>query len=184
MFEKKTDVHDPVAEKSHWKRALVPCVLLAAVFVSSFGASFAMFRSTAKMELGTAGVAAYAVSAGASTSSDLSIDCNTSDNSEEYQFWVKNSNDGKTAEVAVQYDVQVALSEALPDGLTMKLDGIDGTADADGKVYTFASPDWTFKADVEETADHALQFTADASVVENDLTISGVVITVMTEQIN
>lgn len=158
----------------------VACVMLAVALVVS-GWSVAVYRSSTS-GISVAGVAAYAMSAG-SESGDLLIDCNTGNSVANYEFWVKNSVDGKTTEVAAKYSVEVVFPAALPEGLTVQLDGANGTVSSDGKTYTFTNGAWAFDAGVAKTMTHTLCFAADASAIESNLSISGIVITVMTEQI-
>jgi len=173
-------------KKNKWnkgKKWILLTLALLVVLEIVLGESFARYRSEAQLEINTAGTAAYAISAGAESIEDLLIDCESlTDNTAAYRFWVNNSRDDKVTEVAVSYSVQVELGSVLPDSIFIQLDGMDGTAE-DGRVYTFESPDWKFAAGVESTANHTLTFTAVPTDVEEDFTISSVVLTVMAEQI-
>lgn len=181
MLKNNFNALNPTEGKGRGRGPVLLVVLLLAALLATFGGSYALYQSSATVTVGTAGVAAYAVSAG-SSSGNLEIDCNDVDTSESFNFWVKNSKGGKAAEVAVQYSVDVALSSALPTGIAMQLDGANGVKSGDGKTYTFTGG--TFEAGVEGTGNHALTFIVDPDEIENSVEISNIVLTVRTEQID
>lgn len=166
--------------KGKIKVMVIACILLVGIIVAG-GWSVAAYRARAEA-VSVGGVAAYAMSAG-TESDDLFIDCNTDSGVASYVFWVKNSVDGAVTEVSAKYSVEVVFPSALPEGLTVQLDGVDGVVSSDGKTYTFTNSAWVFDAGVEVTRTHALLFVADASAIESNLSISGIVVKVMTEQI-
>lgn len=129
-------------------------------------------------------IAAFAADAAAVTTGDLSIDYSAAETAASYSFTVSNHKDGITAEVDVGYSVTVTLSAALPDGLTLTLDGISGTASDDGLTYSFEDPAWVLSAGTASTAAHELTFSADSSVLTEALAISKISVSVLAEQVN
>lgn len=74
-----------------------------------------------------------------------------------YSFTVSNYEGDTVSEVALKYDVVVTGS--LPDGVTMQLDGKNGTAS--GEEYTFSDAG-TLEAGKEDHDQHTLTLTAAA----------------------
>lgn len=145
---------------------LLVCTMLAT------GLSFSRYATT-NGSSDTARTAAGALSVSGS-STTFHLDCNNGSTSRAYTFSVANWDGGKTSQVALKYDVVVKLSQALPHGVTMKLDGRTGYAS--GTTYTFSGG--TFAAGKYNSHNHTLTITADAGEVEGssaynlDLTIS------------
>lgn len=168
-----------------WKgRLTILCCLLFLV-VGIIGGTVAAYTSVASGSSGAVKVASYAVSAGASNGNkDLTIDCNKSTHVANYEFWIKNSVDGKTTEVDVKYSTVVSFSKPLPNGLTVQLDGESGSMSADRLTCEFTNDSWVFNAGVDSTANHTLTFIADTDVITSNLSVSGITITVNTEQID
>lgn len=79
---------------------------------------------------------------------------------ENYNFTVSN---GKS-EVAVQYDIVVTLERTLPDGISVKLDGINCSGNNSNK-YTF-SDIGSFTAGEKKTNSHCLTFTGNFDVYQ------------------
>lgn len=133
---------------------------------------------------GTSGinVAAFAVDAATITIGDLSIDCSSEQTEVSYVFAVSNQRGSVTAEVDISYSVTVNLSTALPDGLTLTLDGISGTASDDGLSHFFEDPAWVLSAGSSATAEHTLTFSANADVITEDNCIDTISICVTAEQ--
>ena len=133
---------------------------------------------------GTSGinVAAVAVDAATVTTGDLSIDCSSEQTAASYVFAVSNQRGSVTAEVDISYSVTVNLSTALPDGLTLTLDGISGTASNDGLSHFFEDPSWVLSAGSSATAEHTLTFSANADVIAEDSSIDTISICVTAEQ--
>ena len=133
---------------------------------------------------GTSGinVAAFAVDAATVTTGDLFIDCSSEQTAASYVFAVSNQRGSVTAEVDISYSVTVNLSTALPDGLTLTLDGISGTASNDGLSHFFEDPSWVLSAGSSATAEHTLTFSANADVIAEDSSIDTISICVTAEQ--
>lgn len=127
-------------------------------------------------------VAAFAVDAATITTGDLSIDCSSEQTAASYVFAVSNQKGGVTAEVDIRYSVTVSLSSALPDGLTLTLDGISGTASDDGLSHFFEDPAWVLSAGSSTAAEHTLTFSANADVIAEDSSIDTISICVTAEQ--
>ena len=127
-------------------------------------------------------VAAFAVDAATVTTGDLSIDCSSEQTAASYVFAVSNQRGSVTAEVDISYSVTVNLSTALPDGLTLTLDGISGTASNDGLSHFFEDPSWVLSAGSSATAEHTLTFSANADVIAEDSSIDTISICVTAEQ--
>lgn len=170
-----------------WVTILCYSILIVLLIAGVTGFGFAMYRSVVSGEANVPRVAAWVVNADAVTlgeDNSLAIDCNTDTHIASYEFWVENNKDGVTAEVDVKYSIVVELSEALPNGLTMQLDGLAGTESLDGLSYTFVNDAWVFGAGETSSDTHELTFTADADVIENSFSISQISVTVKTEQID
>lgn len=83
----------------------------------------------------------------------------------EYRFTVTNQENGVVSQVAVGYEVVVELTEPLPDGVTISMDGTAGAGS--GKTYTFSCG--AFAAGIPETAEHVLTIEA----VREEVTLGG-----------
>ena len=94
-----------------------------------------------------------------------------------FQFHVSNPN----SEVAIRYDVIVSLNEPLPNGVTMQMDGTDGSTD-DQKTFTFENAG-VFSAGTPETQDHTLSFIGDYRIISQKSTRT-IALSVLAEQIN
>lgn len=153
---------------------LLVCTMLAT------GLSFSRYATTSGA-YDTAQVAAGALSVSGSRSAAFDLDCNDGTTSRSYTFTVTNQDGGKASQVAIEYDIVVKLSQALPHGVTMKLDGQTGYAS--GTTYTFSGD--TFAAGKNSSKQHTLTITADANKVTgsepHDRTIT---ISVQAEQID
>ncbi len=75
----------------------------------------------------------------------------------DYNFTVTNTKDGKTAETSFKYDVIVTFPEALPEGISITVDGKIGTASSDRKKVTIKDVG-RFAAGNSQTHDHTLVF--------------------------
>ena len=158
------------------------CLLLVSLMCIS-GITLASFTSAAT-GTDTVKIASFAVDAAKNTTDDLSINCNTGANTASCDFTVRNTKNGKTSEVDMQYSVLITLPSALPNGLSMTIDGISGTESTDGKVYAFTDSGWQFRAGTAATKTHTLTFTADPSVLDKNANFSNIGISVTAEQVN
>ena len=161
---------------------LVAALALVALVVIG-GETMASFRS-AVQGIADKEVARFAVGANAITSEDLNINCNDGTNEASYQFVVSNHKDGNISEVDVAYAVKVALPAKLPNGLTMMVDGVAGTVSSNGRSYEFTQPGWVFAAGTAATQTHTLTFTADPSVLDFNIEMDKVSVSVVLEQID
>lgn len=153
---------------------LLVCTMLAT------GLSFSRY-AVADSDSDAAQVAAGALRVSGSGNETFDLDCNKGTTSQSYSFTVHNRDGGKTSQAAIEYDIVVGLSQALPDGVTMTLDGHTGSGS--GTKYTFSGG--TFAAGSSDSNTHTLTITADADEVMGssayhlDLTIS-----VLAEQVD
>ena len=153
---------------------LLVCTMLAT------GLSFSRY-AVADSDSDAAQVAAGALIVSGGGNKTFDLDCNNGSTSQSYTFTVTNQAGGKTSQVAIEYDIVVRLSQALPDGVTMKVDGYLGKGS--GTTYTFSGG--TFAAGSSDSNTHTLTITADADEVTGssayhlDLTIS-----VLAEQVD
>ena len=97
-------------------------VLFAALLASASGVSFAKNLSSSTGG-DNAQVSALIIDLRVSSSDNLAIDCGQEIMTAEYHFTVANTKDGKTAETSFKYDVIVTLPEALPEGISVTVDG-------------------------------------------------------------
>ena len=164
-------------------RMIAVCILLiAAVATLSVGITLAKMVSTAHGS-DSAQAAAFIVEANGGSGQTLTIDCAATSTTAEYSFTVTNTKDGKTAEVSMEYDVIVTLPEALPAGLTMTINGKEGTASAGNKTYTFSNVG-TFSAGTNKTDSCTLTFTANAGEITQDYHLGAIDVSIHAEQVN
>ena len=117
------------------------------------------------------------------SSDNLTIDCGQEITTAEYNFAVTNTKDGKTTEIPFKYDVIVTLPEALPQGISITLDGTSGTVSSDGKTVTFTGVG-RFIAGNSQTHNHSLFFNAvDASLMLQDCVYENIGVSVRAEQV-
>lgn len=133
---------------------LVVCTLLLT------GVSFSSYISSASAG-DSAQVAAGVVVVNYDTNTEIELKRPTDNNHEvtkNFNFSVSNS----VSEVAIQYDVVVMLEKALPEGITMKLDGTSCSGNS-SNTYTFSNMG-TFEAGTVKSIPHQLTFTGDFNV--------------------
>ena len=152
------------------------------LMIASFlltGVSFARYVSTGSGSDG-ARVAAGSVVVfhdPAATTIELSRSHDDEPVTENFEFSISNQN----SEVAIRYDVVVSLAEALPEGVSMSLDGIPCSGNS-GKEFVF--PDaGVFSAGFSDIRYHMLSFTGDYNVIQEQST-RVITISVQSEQIN
>lgn len=163
------------------KRGRLPLhVYLVYLLVCTFlltGVSFSRYISTS-----TAGDSARAAKGLVTVSYDegsTKVELSNDVIAKDFSFSVSNGD----SEVAIRYDLVIELDEALPDGVTMKLDGdvCSGTA---GNTYHFSNVG-KFEAGVPETNTHTLSFIGDFAVYNTDGSVTyPVTISVLSEQID
>lgn len=173
----------PPSRSQALRLSAVVAIVVLAVISLLVGATAARYCN---IVFGTSGinVAAFAVDAATVTSGDLSIDCSSEQTEASYVFAVSNQKGGVTAEVDISYSVTVNLSTALPDGLTLMLDGIRGTASDDGLSHFFEDPAWVLSAGSSTAAEHSLTFSANADTITEDSSIDTISISVTAEQVS
>lgn len=170
--------------KGYWWGIGFSVVLIIATTVMIFSTVSAAKWTSLGIGSNSVQVAAFAASVAEITTDNLEINCNGGTNEDSYQFSVSNQEKGKTAEVALSYTITVELPAALPDGFSMKIDGVQGTANANKKVYTFEDDDWSFEAGVAKTDIRTLMITADPNKVDFNVQMNAVNVTVTMEQVN
>ena len=92
----------------------------------------------------------------------LTIDCSTSDLDDEYSFKVTNK-----SEVAVRYDIVIVFTEALENGITLKLNGTSTPVTKDRKRFVFT--DVGRLSSGNTSAEHTLTFVASSDDIEEDV---------------
>ena len=157
-------------------------VIVFAILLAAVGVSFA------KNLLSSSGgdnaqVSALIIDLKGSSSDNLTIDCGQGIKVAEYDFAVTNTKDGKTAETSFKYDVIVTLNEALPNGLSITVDGKSGTVSSDEKTVTFTDVG-RFAAGNSQTHDHTLVFSVvNEAFLLRDYVFANTSVSVRAEQI-
>lgn len=124
------------------------------------GISFSRFAST-RASSDTARVAAGVIA---------TPEGNWDDTTNTYTFTVSNYKGNTTSEVAIAYDVVVELDKALPQGVTMELDG--KSVSSDGTTYTFQNAG-TLVAGKSQANEHTLTFSGSTTEMSSiDVTVS------------
>lgn len=135
------------------------------------GVTFSAYISSAGGS-DSARVAAGGISVTSVSNTDIKMKRPAGDSITEENFEFKVSNND--SEVAIRYDVAVSLDEALPDGVTMELDGAIPSENDDCQ-YIFSDMG-EFEAGTEETKTHTLTFQGDYDIIsdfyEREITIS------------
>ena len=157
-------------------------VLFAALLVSASGVSFAKnFSSSTGGD--NAQVSALIIDLRVSSSDNLMIDCGQEIMTAEYHFTVANTKDGKTAETSFKYDVIVTLPEALPEGISVTVDGKIGTASSDRKKVTIKDVG-RFAAGNSQTHNHSLVFSVvNEGFLSRDYVFANISVSVRAEQV-
>lgn len=157
-------------------------VIVFATLLAAVGVSFA------KNLLSSSGgdnaqVSVLIIDLKGSSSDNLTIDCGQGIKVAEYDFAVTNTKDGKTAETSFKYDVIVALNEALPNGLSITVDGKSGTVSSDEKTVTFTDVG-RFAAGNSQKHEHILAFSVvNASFLSQDYAFANTSVSVRAEQV-
>ena len=157
-------------------------VIVFATLLAAVGVSFA------KNILSSSGgdnaqVSVLIIDLKGSSSDNLTIDCGQGIKVAEYDFAVTNTKDGKTAEMSFKYDVIVTLNEALPNGLSITVDGKSGTVSSDEKTVTFTDVG-RFAAGNSQKHEHILAFSVvDASFLSQDYAFANTSVSVRAEQV-
>lgn len=162
-------------------------VYLSYFFISTLmltGISFSRYISTTKGEDG-ADVAAGIVVAVPETKGNLTLQLEENQSTIAYDFTVSNEKNGTMSEVAIQYDIIVALNEPLPDGISLQLDGESPERQQEKKEYVFSQAG-VFDAAKGEKHNHTLIFQAKKEDVlkEQETMERTVTVTVHAQQID
>lgn len=153
-------------------RGLPAHICLAYLLVCTLlftGVSFSRFAST-RASSDTARVAAGVIATQGGTWDTIT---------KTYTFTVFNTENGKTSEVAIAYDVVVKLNKALPDGVTISLDGTRNPPE--GTTYTFHNAG-VLVARTSSSNTHTLTFTGTDEITNT--TEIQVDISIRAQQIN
>lgn len=157
-------------------------VIVFATLLAAVGVSFA------KNLLSSSGgdnaqVSVLIIDLKGSSSDNLTIDCGQGIKVAEYDFAVTNTKDGKTAEMSFKYDVIVTLNEALPNGLSITVDGKSGTVSSDEKTVTFTDVG-RFAAGNSQKHEHILAFSVvNTSFLSQDYAFANTSVSVRAEQV-
>lgn len=162
-------------------------LLALAVSLMITGVSFAGFLSKIRDNAG-AKVASFIVSAVGTDSTALQIDCTKSDAlSTEYSFQVTNETGGRVSAAAAEYRIAVTLPQALPQGVAMTLCHEETgsiPAAVDGNVYSFEGAK-ALPPREKDVHPYALCFeVTDPALITEAVSLSGIRIEVIAEQIN
>lgn len=163
-------------------RMVAVCILLiTAIATLIVGITLAKMVSTAGGGSDGAQVAAFIVETSGQANQNLAIDYDEAITEVQYPFAVTNQKDGRISEVSMQYDVIVTLPGALPDGVTVTLDGTGGTVSEDKTRYTFSNRG-SFQAGQDKANQHTLKFTVDPWAVTGMYHFPKIDISIHTEQ--
>ena len=157
-------------------------ILLAILLAAASGVSFAKNLSSSSGG-DNAQVSVLIIDLKGSSSDNLTIDCGQGITTAAYNFTVANTKDGKTAEISFRYDVIVTLPEALPEGVSVTVDGTAGTASSDRKKITITEVG-RFAAGTSQTHDHTLVFSVvDKGLLLKDYVFANTSVSVRAEQV-
>lgn len=157
-------------------------ILFVTLLASASGVSFAKNFSSSTGG-GNAQVSTLIIDLRVSSSDNLTIDYGQEITTAEYNFTVTNTKDGKTTETSFKYDVIVTLPEALPQGISITVDGTSGTASSDGKTVTFTEVG-RFAAGNSQTHNHSLVFyVVDAGLLLQNYVFADTSVSVRAEQV-
>ncbi len=164
------------------KFAFALVILFAAIFAMACGVSFAKNLSSSSGG-DNARVSVLIMDARGSSSDNLTIDCGQGFTKTSYNLAVTNTKDGKTAELSFKYDVIVTFNEALPEGVSISVDKINGTVSSDRKTVTISDVG-RFAAGISETREHTMVFSVvNASFLLHDYVFENINVSVRAEQI-
>ena len=164
------------------KFAFALVILSAAIFVMACGVSFAKNLSSSSGG-DNARVSVLIMEVRGTSSDNLKIDCSQGIMTAAYNFAVTNKKDGKTAELSFKYDVILKLPEALPEGISITVDGQNGTTSPDRKTVTIADVG-RFTAGNSQTHEHTLVFSVvNLGSVLKDYRFANMGVSVRAEQV-
>lgn len=164
------------------RSVFVLIILFVTLLASASGVSFAKNFSSSTGG-GNAQVSTLIIDLRVSSSDNLTIDCGQEITTAEYNFTVTNTKDGKTTETSFKYDVIVTLPEALPQGISITVDGTSGTASSDGKTVTFTEVG-RFAAGNSQTHNHSLVFyVVDVGLLLQNYVFANTSVSVRAEQV-
>ena len=149
-------------------------ILSAAIFIMACGVSFAKNLSSSSGG-DNARVSVLIMDARGSSSDNLMIDCGQGFTKASYNLVVTNTKDGKTAELSFK--------EALPEGVAISVDKINGTVSSDRKTVTISDVG-RFTAGEMQTREHTMVFSVvNANFLLRDYVFKNVNVSVRAEQI-
>ena len=157
-------------------------ILFATLLATASGVSLAkIFSSSSGGD--NAQVSVMVVDLKGSSSDNLTIDCGQGIATASYNFAITNTKDGKTAELSFKYDVIVRFNEALPEGIAISVDKINGTVSSDRKTVTISDVG-RFMAGETQTREHTMVFSVvNASFLSQDYLFENISVSVRAEQI-
>lgn len=182
-MRRNTD-HEKPSGRTYSRLALSLAVCLLCISTFLTGSTLAKFTSKASSAKEPVKVAVFAADAGTEADGNLVLDSTTDITSASYTFWVSNKENGAVSEVTNKYSIIVKLSNRLPDGLTLKLDGAEGNVSLNGRTYTFTNAAWRFPAGTESTRNHTLTYNADFDVLKDDFTATNIEVLVQVKQVD
>ena len=157
-------------------------ILFVTLLVAASGVSFAKNLSSSSGG-DNAQVSVLIIDLRGSSSDNLTIDCERGITTASYNFTVTNTKDGKTAELSFKYDVIVRFNEALPEGIAISVDKINGTVSSDRKTVTISDVG-RFTAGETQTREHTMVFSVvNASFLSQDYLFENISVSVRAEQI-
>ena len=157
-------------------------ILFATLLATASGVSLAKIFSSSNGG-DNAQVSVMVVDLKGGSSDNLTIDCGQGIATASYNFAITNTKDGKTAELSFKYDVIVSLPEALPEGISITVDGQNGTTSPDRKTVTIADVG-RFTAGNSQTHEHTLVFSVvNLGSVLKDYRFANMGVSVRAEQV-
>lgn len=164
------------------RTAFALVILFATLLAAASGVSFAKNLSSSSGG-DNAQVSVLIMEVRGTSSDNLKIDCSQGIMTAAYNFAVTNKKDGKTAELSFKYDVILRLPEALPEGISITVDGANGTTSPDGKTVTIADVG-RFTAGNSQTHEHTLVFSVvNLGSVLKDYRFANMGVSVRAEQV-
>ncbi len=111
-------------------------------------------------------VAKFDISITPSENNNLSIDLNEGQTASTYSFTVTNN-----SEVNIDYDIVLTFKQALPQGISLALDGANYTSSSNSKIFTFGNK----SLNIAGSKTHSLLFTITESTYNEYVISSGII---------